>query len=119
MNFYFYRIKLKGTDRFYAGPINKPKRREYEYGGKKCIYYISVTVGVYWRDTYFWSCKKNSTLKQHLEYIFNFSKLGFDDLEIEKCLVGRTEIVKDTDIYSKYELAAMKRNIGAGKGDTI
>lgn len=107
MSFYFYRIRLKGTDRFYAGPISKPKRKDYEYNGKKEFYYISVTVGIYWRDTYFWSCKKKSTLKQHLEYIFNFSKLGFEDLEIERCFVGKTEIVKDTELYSKHELASV------------
>lgn len=104
MNFYFYRIKLKGTDKFYAGPVNKPVHKSYEYNRKQCYYYINVTVGVYWRDSYFWSCKKKDTLKQHLEYIFAHSQYGLKDLEIEKCSVSETEILRETDIYSKYEL---------------
>lgn len=104
MDFYFYRIKLKGTDKFYAGPVNKPVHKSYEYNGKQYYYYINITVGVYWRDTYFWSCKKKDTLKQHLEYIFAHSQYGLKDLEVEKCSVSRTEILQDIDIYSKYEL---------------
>lgn len=109
----FYSIKrtsievIKGTEKFYAGPRTKWELRKYKYNGKEFSYSVSVTIGAFWRDTYFWSCKKKSTLKEHLSDIYKFSDFRFNDLEIEKCFVGKTEIVKDTDIYSKYELDTM------------
>lgn len=104
MNFFFYRIRLKGTEKFYAGPRLEYRLKKYIWDGKEQCFSYPVTVGVFWRDAYFWSCKKKNTLKQHLSDIYRTSDFRFKDLEIEKCFVGKVEIVKETDIYSEYEI---------------